>query len=173
MSEHVIAGVDTSTWSIAEREEFRALVSEEQSAAKEIGSVEAERAKPAAVLAQKRKDAERARRDAIDARALKDAEDKHGADMIGTLRTRMGLVIMKPVTKVGDKAVQDRYAEAKKTMGEAEADFVWRQMMVDQCAHPDGDRLREMLDEIPRLEDQLTSMYGALANGIDDRLLGK
>lgn len=173
MSEHVIAGVDTSTWSIAEREEFRALVSEEQSAAKEIGSVEAERAKPAAVLAQKRKNAERARRDAIDARALKDAEDRYGAELIGTLRTRMGLVVMKPVTKVADKAIQDRYTAAKKDMGEAEADFVWRDMMIEQCAHPDADRLREMLDEIPRLEDQLTSVYGALANGIDERMLGK
>lgn len=170
---NVIGGVDTSGWSDAEREEFRALVSEEHAASKAVESVEAERAKPAAVISQKRREAERARRDAIDARALKDAEDKFGADMIGTLRTRMGLVVMKPVTKVGDKAIQDRYAAAKKDMGEQEADFVWRQMMVEQCAHPDADRLSEMLDEIPRLEDQLTSMYSALAHGIDERMLGK
>ena len=170
---NVIGGVNTDGWSDAEREELRALVSEEQSAAKDAGAVEAERVKPSAVLAQKRKDAERARRDAIDARALKDAEDQHGAEMIGALRTRMGLVIMKPVCKVDDSAFQTRYREARKTMGEPEADLIWRQTMMGQCIHPSQDRLTEMVDGIPRLEDSLTEMYTALAHGMDDRLLGK
>lgn len=170
---NVIGGVDTSGWSDAEREEYRALVSEEQSAAKDADSVEAERAKPAAVIAQKRRDAERARRDAIDARALKSAEDKYGAELIGTLRTRMGLVVMKPVNKVDDSAFLTRYREALKTMGEAEADLIWRQTMLGQCIHPDQARLSEMVDEIPRLEERITEMYAALAHGLDERMLGK
>lgn len=170
LDEQTIGGIDVSGWSAEDKDELRALIAMETAARAEEES--ALKKSPSEVIADKRRDAEKAKRDAADAAALRAAEKQYGADLIGTIRTRMGLVIMKPVTKTEDDAFNKRYREAK-DRDEAQGEFVWNSTMREQCCYPSQDRLALMVKEIARLEDSLTNMYAGLAHGLDDRLLGK
>lgn len=165
--------IDTTGWTEEQKAELRALLDEEVAHTRRLEEALAQSV--ADTLASKRKEVAAAKRDADDAAALKAALNKFGEDRVSTYRTRRGLLILVAPDrfKSKDQELMSRYKALRDAGREDEADLVWTQEIVGMCVHPERSVIEQMLNVYPRLSDQLTTMYGALATGFEARFVGK
>lgn len=168
----MIDGIDVSAWTDAQVAELRAALNDEIIASQEIDQVRAEAALPANVIAGKRREAEQRKQDAVDLRAFDSAKKKYGEDMIGTIETRDGLIIMQ-TAKATDLDVRDkRYSDLLKN-DELSADYAWWQETKKAIVYPSDERVESMCSKFPRLKTQIENMHTSLVNGLRTRALGK
>jgi hypothetical protein len=167
-----IDGIDVSAWTDAQVAELRAALNDATIADQEIDQVRAEELLPANVIAAKRREAEQRQQDATDLRSFASAKKKYGEDMIGTIETRDGLIIMQ-TAKANELDTRDkRYSDLLKN-DELAADYAWWQETKKAIVCPSDERVEAMCSKFPRLKTQIENMHTSLVNGLRTRALGK
>jgi hypothetical protein len=167
-----IDGIDVSKWSAEHIAELRATLNDERIASQEIEQLHAEAALPENVLTDKRNEAARRKQDAADMKAFSSAKKKYGEDMIGTIETKGGLIIMRTATSGETDERDERYRDLLKS-DEAAADHVWWECTKKAIVYPIDERVGDLCAKFPRLKAQIEQMYTALVNGLRTRALGK
>lgn len=173
MSGQTIDGVDVSGWTAEQIAELRTLANESAIATQAISALAVESAKPANIIAEKRRAVEQQQRDAEDLQAFAAAKKKYGEDDIGTIETRMGLIIMRMATSSEDEELDSRTKELHASGRPDEAKFVDWQLTKRTIVYPNEERVEAIVAKFPRMRMQIDNVYVALINGLRSRALGK